>query len=212
MAKVISILNPKGGVGKSTLTINLARALQLEGLNILVVDIDAQGTSRTWRQASDNDNYFSVVGAHNPNSLEKDINSISESFDHILIDGLAKTHETLVSMIKVSDTVLIPITPSSADLWGVSDLVDMVKASQEGSGRPRTAFLISRQIVGTRLAQELRDALKQFGLPIFKARISQRIAFAESLSMGSTVLDQSPNSPASQEIRDIAKELLRGYV
>ncbi len=90
--------------------------------------------------------------------------------------------------------------------------MDMLKASQEGSGRPRTAFLISRQIIGTRLAGELRDTLKQFGLPVFKTRISQRIAFAESLSMGSTVLDQSPNSLGSQEIKDITKELLRGYL
>lgn len=45
MSTVLAVLNPKGGSGKSTLATNLARALQLRGRSVLVVDLDPQGTA-----------------------------------------------------------------------------------------------------------------------------------------------------------------------
>ena len=122
-ATVLAVLNPKGGSGKSTLATNLARALQLTGRNVLVVDADPQGTARDWRQtAGDDVDLPPVFGVDRP-TLEKDIPKVADGFDVVVIDGAAKAAPMSVSAVKAADVVLIPVQPSAADLWAASDLV-----------------------------------------------------------------------------------------
>lgn len=119
-AHVIAILNPKGGTGKTTLSINLARAFQQDGFRVLIVDSDPQGTTRDWSQASQEHypkaNMPSVVGLDRP-TLDKEIPAISTAFDLVIIDGAAKLHQITASALKVADTVLIPVQTSSPDIW-----------------------------------------------------------------------------------------------
>jgi chromosome partitioning protein len=133
MTHVIAILNPKGGTGKTTLSINLARAFQQSGFRVLIVDSDPQGTARDWSQASQEHypeaNMPSVVGLDRP-TLDKEIPAISYDFDLVIIDGAAKLHQLTASALKVADTVLIPVQTSSPDIWSAMDLVDVIKARQ----------------------------------------------------------------------------------
>lgn len=208
MVQVIAILNTKGGCGKSTLATNIARALQLGGSSVLIADSDPQGTARDWRRIHRNDDLLGVVGIDRP-TLEKDIPSISHAFDYIIIDGAAKLQEMISSALKAADIVLIPVQPSAADIWGCSELVDLIRARQQVTGKPKAAFIISRQIVGTRLAADIAEALQEFGIHIFNSRTSQRVVYTEALSQGSTVIDLDPQGLASKEVFSITDELRR---
>src|ERR671917_1246964 len=149
MSITIAIVNQKGGTGKTTLATNVARGLQLEGSRVLLVDSDPQGTARDWRQASEIDNMLSVVGVDRPLSLERDLPDITQVFDWIVIDGAAnlKNQALTVNAVKVADVVLIPVQPSAADIWGSSDLVELIQARQAVTeGKPQAAFVVSRQI------------------------------------------------------------------
>lgn len=208
MAKIIAILNSKGGAGKSTISSNVARCLQMMGKNVLIADSDPQGTLRDWRQADHEDIQPSVVGVDRP-TLHKDLPKISTAFDFVIIDGAAKLQEMVSSSVKAAHTIIIPVQPSAADVWGCRDLVSLIKARQEVTeGSPKAIFLINRQIKNTNLARDIIELINEFEMPTFKSRTSQLVVYAEALSAGSTVLDADPTGAASKEIKDLSKELM----
>ena len=108
----------------------------------------------------------------------------------------------------MADTVLIPVQTSSPDIWSAMDLVEVIKARQSiAAGKPKTTFVVNRQTPGTRLAADIDQALQEHGVPVLAARTCNRVAYMETISGGTTVLDQNPASPAAQEILAIAEEL-----
>ena len=74
MGKVVAVLNQKGGVGKTTLATHLARALQLKGAKVLLIDSDPQGSARDWHAAGEG-KLISVVGLDRP-TLDKDLRAV----------------------------------------------------------------------------------------------------------------------------------------
>ena len=182
MAKKISILNPKGGCGKTTLSSNLGSSLLLNGYKTLLIDTDPQGTLRDWKSMDENDSQPEIIVIDRPN-LQKDLTSIAINFDYLIIDGAAKLQDMITFAVKNSDVVLIPIQPSAADIWACEALIHLIKARQEVTdGIPKAAFIISRQIKNSNLARDIDEALKQFSFPVFN---SERIVF---LSISETIL------------------------
>ncbi len=210
MATVVSIINPKGGTGKSTLSTNIARALQLRPHKVILIDGDGQGTISEWSDTQTDEIEFpQVAGVGKPQQLRNHIPIIAPNYDFIVIDGSANTLEMDSSAITVSDIILIPVQPSAPDIWGASDLIDFIRARQEvTNGKPHACFIVSRQQRGTILAREVESALDQYQLPVFNSRTSQRVAYVEAMSRGVTVLEHEPHGKASDEIRAITDELL----
>lgn len=207
---IICILNQKGGAGKTTIAVNLARALRLSGESVLLVDSDPQGSARDWHAAGDGD-FLTVVGLDRP-TLSKDIQELSKGYDWVIVDGAPQLENMAVAAIKCADLVLIPVQPSPYDVWATEDLVEVVKARQEiTEGRPKAAFVISRQIPNTNLGKEIRDTLSSYDLPVLEHGTFQRVIYAKSAAIGSTVLDLEPKGDASKEIKALALEL-RGLV
>lgn len=204
---VIAILNQKGGSGKTTISINLARALQKSGEKVLLVDSDPQGSARDWNVAGNGD-LLTVIGLDRP-TLDKDIKTLINDYDWIFIDGAPQLAEMAISAIKCADVVLIPVQPSPYDIWAAEELVEVVKARQQITDykKPKAAFIISRQINNTTIGKEVRDALSGYALPVFQAGTFQRIIYVKTAAMGSTVIDAEQDSEASEEINRIAEEL-----
>ena len=206
MSKIVAVLNQKGGAGKTTIATNLAHALQMDSHKVLLVDSDPQGSARDWNAASDGA-IVKVVGMDRA-TLAKDIQSVVDNHDFIIIDGAPQIADLAIAAIKCADMVLIPVQPSPYDIWACEDLVEIIKARQEiTNGKPKAAFIISRVIKNTQLGKEIREALEGYGLPVFKNYTTQRVVYAKSAATGSTVLSNDTKEDASNEIRAIAKEL-----
>lgn len=206
MPIVVAILNQKGGSGKTTIATNLAYSLKRNDQKVLLVDADQQGSARDWNEANSGE-LLPVVGLDRE-TLPKDLQAISGGYDWIVIDGAPQIAKLSAAAVRASDVVLIPVQPSPYDIWACADLVDLIAARQEATGgMPKAAFVISRSIKNTRLSGEVAEALKDYGLPVFEAVTTQRVAYPTSASRGATVYDE-PSDEASKEIEAIKAELM----
>ena len=204
--KVISVLNQKGGSGKTTIATHLARAIQLKGFSVLLVDSDPQGSSRDWAAVNE-ENPVPVVGIDRP-TIERDLKRIAEK-DYVIIDGAPQAADLAISAIKASDIIIIPVQPSPYDIWATSDLVDLVKQRIEMTdGKLKAVFVVSRTIKGTKIGKEISVALSDYDLPVLKTSITQRVIYPTSASIGSSVLDEEPTGEASKEINNLTNEIL----
>lgn len=202
---VIAVLNQKGGAGKTTIATHLARALQLDGTDVLLVDSDPQGSARDWAAVRE-DQPVPVVGIDRP-TIERDLKRIAAK-DYIVIDGAPQAADLAISAIKAAGFILIPVQPSPYDIWATADLVDLVKQRIEVTdGKLQAAFVVSRAIRGTRISAEVTDALAGYGLPVLRSRVAQRVSYPGTAAAGTTVLDADPAGDAAAEIRALAAEL-----
>lgn len=202
---VIAVLNQKGGSGKTTIATHLARAFQLDGYDVLLVDSDPQGSARDWA-AVNPDQPVAVVGLDRP-TIDRDLRKVT-SKDIVVIDGAPQAADLAVSAIKAADLVLIPVQPSPYDIWAASDLVDIVKQRMELSDdKLKAAFIVSRAIKGTRIGSDVVQALEGYNLPVLASVITQRVAFPETATKGVTVLDDDNAEMAKKEIMTLLHEV-----
>lgn len=203
--QVIAVLNQKGGSGKTTIATHLARALQIAGADVLLVDSDPQGSARDWAAVRE-DQPVPVVGIDRP-TIERDLKSLAKK-DFIVIDGAPQAADLAVSAIKAANFILIPVQPSPYDIWATADLVDLVKQRIEVTdGKLKAAFVVSRAIKGTKIGAEVTEALSGYGLPVLASRITQRVSYPSTAAGGTTVIDAEPGREAAREIQALVNEI-----
>jgi chromosome partitioning protein len=210
MSFVISFLNQKGGVGKSTLSINVASCLALLGQKVLLIDADKQGTASTWVSLRQ-DTKFQAVSMAREN-MARDALRIAADFDFTIIDGPPQAETISRSCIVASDLVVVPIEPGGASRWSSDLTVRQLKEAQELKPTLKCGFVVSRKIGSTVLGRDTRVMAADAGIPIFDTEIEQRIAYAEALTMGKTIFEWSGGGPAVIDIQNLTQELLEVLV
>jgi chromosome partitioning protein len=205
---IISVLNQKGGVGKTTLSVNLAAAFVESGCSVLLVDADPQGSSLAWSAARQRDALFPVVGMAKK-SLHKDLPRVADDYDVTLIDGCPRVNEIARSAILASDMILIPVQPSPVDVWATDEIVQLVEEAQQFRDTIDAAFVVNRKIVNTAIGRDVRVAFKGLPFPLLKEAVCQRVVFAESFAEGMSVLEVQPNKAAAKEVRELAEKLIK---
>ena len=122
---IIGFLNQKGGVGKTTLSVNIAATLAESGSRVLLIDADPQGSALDWAAARQADPIISVVGFPRA-TIHREIAQIGQGYDHIIIDGPPRVTDLARSAIMASDIVLIPVQPSPYDIWASEEVVKLI--------------------------------------------------------------------------------------
>ncbi len=204
---IISLLNQKGGVGKTTLAVHLATALAQQGRRIMMVDADPQGSALDWSASRERDALFPVIGLPKP-ILHRELPKLAADYDFLVVDGAPRVYDVARSAIMASDLVLIPVQPSPYDVWAAKEIVDLIGEVVAFKENLKSLFVINRKIVNTAIGRDVIEALSEYELPVLKAQICQRVSFAESAARGQTVLETEPESIASQEVHALTKEVM----
>ena len=205
---VIALLNQKGGVGKTTLSVHLATALA-NGHKVLLVDADPQGSALDWsaqRESEGAPARFPVIGLPKE-TLHRELTPISLDYEWVVIDGPPRVNKIARSAIVASDFVVIPVQPSPFDIWAADDVVEIIDECAAIKPNLPTWFLVNRLILNTTLGHEVLDELSKRPFPSFQTAIRNRQEYAKAARKGLTALETEPHGPAAEEIRAWAAEI-----
>lgn len=208
---IISVINQKGGVGKTTLSIHIASTLALAGKKVLLIDADVQRSALDWAAAREDDPIFTVVGMPS-NTIHKQVKRLESDYDYIIIDGPPRVYDVAKSCIASSDIVLIPIQPSPYDVWSAEEVVKLINEVKEplsGYKKIKAVFVINRKIPKTVIGRDVEEALSNYNIPVMKTHLHQRVTYAETASIGSSAIEADPESIAGKEIKALIEEIIK---
>jgi chromosome partitioning protein len=195
---IVGVLNQKGGVGKTTLSVNIAASFARLGGRVLLIDADPQGSSLDWAAARQEAPLFSVVGLPRA-TIHKEMDEIGKGYDHVVIDGPPRVTELARSAIMASDVILIPVQPSPYDIWAADEVVKLITEARVYREGLKAAFVVNRKIANTAIGRDVAT---------FKAQVIQRVVFAEAAAQGRAIYEIDETSAATKEIEAVRDELM----
>ena len=209
---VVAMIQQKGGVGKSTITANLAGELKELGHTVAVLDLDPQQSLLSWANFGNGllKTIVEAIDTTDPRSLMVAMGRVGKSADWTLLDCPPGLPDTGIMAALVADLVLLPVSPSPLDFKASKEAVQLVREAKERrkDKGPIIAFVPSRVEENTVLGRDLAESLKKLGEPVMPA-ISKRIAFAECVLAGQTLREYAPHNGGVGEFRNLAKAIER---
>lgn len=212
-AQIITVVNQKGGSGKTTLSMQLAGALARRGHKVLVVDADPQATATRWAATAEDDKPFpaSVIGLSAASAkVHREVKKFVEDYRYIIVDcPPAADSPVPQSALLVADLALVPLIPSPLDMWaavGIRQVIENVGTINEGL---QARLVVNQCQPNTNLAKEALEVLPEFGIELCRTYMHQRQVYRQSAVFGQTVHDFGARAAeAVREIESLTDELL----
>ncbi len=212
LVSVIAVVNLKGGVGKSTIAVNLACELACEfadSRSVMVVDADSQATATDWARRGDLPARVETL----PLDAEARVGSWADrvlnlNADHVIIDCPPHIGPATLAAIGIADMVLIPVTASGADLVATDQALSLVHDAQavRKDGGPLCLLVPSKVDRRTSVGRELAAALERFDEPV-GPEIGQRAALVDAFTVGAWIGQYAPRNVAREQFRELANAI-----
>lgn len=180
MPKFILSTHQKGGVGKSTITYNLACALNINA-TVAICDLDAQGTLAEIRGISEVPIYSGL------SELEK---LKSSDYDFVFVDSPPYLTSSLPDLLKFMDAILVPTKVGLADFMAISKTLEMVG---ESGKTDKTLIVLNMVKPNTTLTTEMQSSLAKVNVPLAETKLSDLVAYTRSFATGGLDEDKAKN-------------------
>ena len=199
--KIVSVINQKGGSGKTTLALHLAVAASQAGLNTAVIDLDPQASSANWgdrRQAK-----VPVVRSAHASRLRHELRQIQDAGgEMVLIDTAPHADSAALEAAQVSDLVLIPCRPSYLDLEAMTNTLGLLRTT----GKPVWAVLNAVAPFGAE-AEAAAETMAALDVRLCPARLGRRVAYSRAVESGQTVQEVQPKGKAAGEVTRLYEQV-----
>ena len=210
MGKIITFANQKGGSGKTTLSVNLAVLWSNSQYRVAVFDADSQSSLIYWLEARKKyygeDNIGIDVYPYESSTINENVKNIRRKYDFIIIDSPPSITFDTIQILQSIDCVYVPILPSPIDLMATLPFLNLVKQQ-----RKKATIVLNRVLPRAKLTEAMILRLRYAGAKIARSRISSKVIFAETYSVGRGVVDINVTSDVSKEIINLGNEIIRNF-
>jgi len=207
-AKVLTIAQQKGGTGKTTLAAQLAVAWAGLGRRVALVDLDTQESLSAWywlrRELNGDQPDNIVLHESSAGRLAMLLARLKPDNDIVIIDSPPHTKTEAQVAIAKADLVLTPVQLSPMDMWATKPTLELAEKQ-----RVPALLVLNRVPPRGNTPEAVRDAIRQKRLPVARATLGNRLAFASSLMEGKGVTESEPSSAAAAELLALAGEITR---
>ena len=235
MGRTIVIANQKGGVGKTTTSINLSAALAEQGQKVLVIDMDPQGNTTSGlgveKDEVENTVYELLLGectiqecmqkeifenllisAENKEYLLKNtLDEVKDQYDFIIIDCPPSLNLLTINSMCAGDTVLVPIQCEYYALEGLSQLmhtIDLVK-ERLNPNLEMEGVVFTMYDARTNLSLQVVESVKNnLNQKVYKSIIPRNVRLAEAPSYGMPITKYDKRSTGAESYRLLAEEVI----
>lgn len=211
---IFTIGNTKGGVGKSTLAVNLAITMATRGRSVWLVDGDRQGTSSMAMGIRAGSGKLPLIHcSHLPDGdeLHAALESDSTQFDCVIVDAGGRDSAALRVALVHSAVVVVPFAPRSLDMWALADMCRLVDLARAANPNLKACAVLSGADATGRDNQDAADALENFPqLDYLPTPIRRRKSVATAIGHGLSVLEAQPKDPkAIAELKSFVDALVQ---
>jgi chromosome partitioning protein len=211
---IVTVGNTKGGVGKTTIAVNIAIARSLAGREVWLIDGDRQGTAQTAISIrADAGHSPGIACASYPDgqTLRAQVQQQVNRFDDIIIDAGGRDSTALRAALILSDVLLVPFQPRSYDVWALDDIAQLVDEARSVRDGLRCYAVLNCADPGETSTDNIEAAAAVADVPQFEylnTPLRRRKSYSNAAGQGLSVLELKPSDKkAIEELNALIKVL-----
>lgn len=195
--KTLAIVSQKGGVGKTTLSLNIAVTAAINGHSTAVLDLDPQASATFWADSREAE--IPLVQSIHDARLTHTLTALKEAgCDLAVIDSPPFARNITHAAVTSADFVLIPARPAFLDLHAITQTLEATQHYKKPS-----AVVLNFVRPSGQMGAHSTEVVTQLGGQVAVAKIGDRVAFQHAQAQGLGVLEYEPSGKATREINEL---------